>query len=53
MAPCGWRVQFRLAKGLLIVNAERMGKVDWFAVVVVVFGMVPVVLVAAAMVLTH
>ena len=53
MAPCGWRVQFRLAKRLLIVKAERMGKFDWIAVVVVVFGMLPVVFVAAAMVLTH
>jgi hypothetical protein len=47
MAPCGWRVQFRLAKGLLSVEAQPMDKVDWFAVVIVLFGMLPVALVAA------
>jgi hypothetical protein len=46
MAPCGWRVQFGLADGLPDARFFPMGKVDWFAVALVVVGMLPVMLVA-------
>jgi hypothetical protein len=49
MAPCRWRVHFRLAKGPLSVSLQPMGKVDWFAVVIVMLGMLPVVLIAVAL----
>jgi len=47
MAPCGWRLQFRQVKRLVSAQAELMEKADWLAVVIVVLGMLPVVLVAA------
>jgi hypothetical protein len=47
MAPCGWCVRFRLAKGLPSVKTDPMGKVDWFSVLIVMLGMLPVVMAAA------
>jgi hypothetical protein len=49
MAPCGWRVQFYLGDAVSDWYVFPMGKVDWFAVAWVVFGMLPVVLVATAL----
>jgi hypothetical protein len=48
MAPCGLRAQFKLEKPCSIAKF-LMGKVDWFAIALVVFGMLPVVMVAAVL----